>query len=130
MSKLDTQIKKVLKEMSEEPEYGRLDRSLVQDVIDRLLSDETGGYRGALKALNSEFSSEVSKKYLAWGAGPRASQFLVLGAKCHAAINGKYSPDIEDVKAVANSILRHRIIRNYKAEADGMSIEAIIEQLK
>jgi hypothetical protein len=73
---------------------------------------------------------EVTKKYLAWGAGPRASQFLVLGAKCHAAINGKYSPDIEDVKAVANAILRHRIIRNYKAEADGMSIEAIIEQLK
>jgi hypothetical protein len=57
MSKLDTQIKKVLREMSEEPEYGRLDRSLVQDVIDRLLSDETGGYRGALKALNSEFST-------------------------------------------------------------------------
>jgi len=80
--------------------------------------------------LNSEFSSEVTKKYLAWGAGPRASQFLVLGAKCHAAINGKYSPDIEDVKAVANAILRHRIIRNYKAEADGMSIENIIEQLK
>ena len=80
--------------------------------------------------LNSEFSSEISKKYLAWGAGPRASQFLVLGAKCHAAINGKYSPDIEDVKAVANSILRHRIIRNYKAEAEGMSIETIIEQLK
>ena len=57
MSKLDIQIKKVLREMSEEPEYGRLDRSLVQDVIDRLLSDETGGYRGALKALNSEFST-------------------------------------------------------------------------
>ena len=73
---------------------------------------------------------DIVKKYLAWGAGPRASQFLVLGAKCHAVINGKYSPDIEDVKAVANAILRHRIIRNYKAEADGMSIEAIIEQLK
>ena len=57
MSKLDTQIKKALREMSEEPEYGRLDRSLIQDVIDRLLSDETGGYRGALKALNSEFST-------------------------------------------------------------------------
>ena len=57
MSKLDTQIKKALREMSEEPEYGRLDRSLVQDVIDRLLSDETGGYRGALEALNSEFST-------------------------------------------------------------------------
>jgi hypothetical protein len=57
MSKLDNQIKKVLREMSEEPEYGRLDRGLVQDVIDRLLSDETGGYRGALKALNSEFGT-------------------------------------------------------------------------
>jgi hypothetical protein len=57
MSKLDTQIKKSLREMSEEPEYGRLDRSLIQDVIDRLLSDETGGYRGALEALNSEFST-------------------------------------------------------------------------
>jgi hypothetical protein len=57
MSKLDTQIKKALREMSEEPEYGRLDRSLIQDVIDRLLSDETGGYRGALEALNSEFST-------------------------------------------------------------------------
>jgi hypothetical protein len=57
MSKLDTQIKKALREMSEEPEYGRLDRSLIQDVIDRLLSDETGGYKGALEALNSEFST-------------------------------------------------------------------------
>ena len=57
MSKLDTQIKKALREMSEEPEYGRLDRSLIQDVIDRLLSDETGEYRGALEALNSEFST-------------------------------------------------------------------------
>jgi hypothetical protein len=57
MSKLDTQIKKALREMSEEPEYGRLDRSLIQDVIDRLLSDETGGYKGALEALNSEFNT-------------------------------------------------------------------------
>ena len=57
MSKLDTQIKKVLKEMSEEPEYGRLDRSLVQDVIDRLLSDETGEYKSALESLNSEFNT-------------------------------------------------------------------------
>ena len=57
MSKLDTQIKKALREMSEEPEYGRLDRSLIQDVIDRLLSDKTGGYRGALEALNSEFGT-------------------------------------------------------------------------
>jgi len=66
--------------------------------------------------------------YLTWGAGPRASQYLIVGAKCHAAINGKYSPDIEDVKSVATSILRHRIVRNYKAEAEGISIEMIINK--
>ncbi|MEZ5012962.1 MAG: AAA family ATPase [Chitinophagales bacterium] len=65
-------------------------------------------------------------QYLSWGAGPRASQFLVLGAKCNAAINGKYSPDIEDVKAVALPVLRHRIVRNYKAEADGIGIDELI----
>lgn len=74
-------------------------------------------------------ASDVVNSYLSWGAGPRASQYLVIGAKCHAAINGKYSPDIEDVKAIAEPILRHRIVRNYKAEADGYSIEKIIEGL-
>ena len=78
---------------------------------------------------NSEHAPDIVKKYLAWGAGPRASQFLVLGAKCHAAIRGRYSPDIEDVNAVATAILRHRIIRNYKAEAEGLSVETIIKQL-
>ncbi len=78
---------------------------------------------------NSEHAPDVVKKYLAWGAGPRASQFLVLGAKCHAAIRGRYSPDIEDVNAVATAILRHRIIRNYKAEAEGISVESIIRQI-
>jgi MoxR-like ATPase len=73
-------------------------------------------------------TSEVNQ-YLSWGAGPRASQYLVLGAKCHAAINGKYSPDIEDVQAVANYVLRHRVVRNYKAEAEGKTIENIIEGL-
>ena len=67
--------------------------------------------------------------YLTWGAGPRASQYLIIGAKCNAVINGKYSPDIEDVKAVAVSVLRHRIVRNYKAEADGIRVEKIIEEL-
>jgi MoxR-like ATPase len=67
--------------------------------------------------------------YVSWGAGPRASQFLVLGAKCHAAISGKYSPDIEDVKAVATPILRHRIILNYKAEAEGISVEDIVSKI-
>lgn len=77
----------------------------------------------------NEFASDMVNNYLSWGAGPRASQYLVMGAKCHAAINGKYSPDIEDVKAVAQPILRHRIIRNYKAEADGYSTERIIEEM-
>jgi MoxR-like ATPase len=72
---------------------------------------------------------EITKQYLVWGAGPRASQYLVIGAKCHAAIKGKYAPDIEDVKAVAHSILRHRIVRNYKAEAEGISVETIIDAL-
>ena len=70
-----------------------------------------------------------ANQYLSWGAGPRASQYLVLGAKCHAAISGKYSPDIEDVKAVALPVLRHRIVRNYKAEADGIGVDEIIKQL-
>jgi MoxR-like ATPase len=67
--------------------------------------------------------------YISWGAGPRASQYLVLGAKCHAAIRGKYSPDIEDVQAVALPIMRHRVFKNYKAEAEGLSIDKIIADL-
>jgi len=78
---------------------------------------------------NTEFATDAVNKYISWGAGPRASQFLVLGAKCHAAVTGKYSPDIEDVKAVAEPILRHRIVRNYRAEAEGLSIEKIIKDL-
>ncbi len=76
----------------------------------------------------SAATDEVNK-FLSWGAGPRASQFLVLGAKCHAAITGKYSPDKEDVQAIAESILRHRIVRNYKAEAEGISTEKLIANL-
>lgn len=71
----------------------------------------------------------LTKEYLQWGAGPRASQYLILGAKCHAAIHGKFAPDIEDVKAIATSVLRHRIIRNFKAEADGYHIERLIQEL-
>ncbi|OKS88433.1 AAA family ATPase [Mucilaginibacter polytrichastri] len=76
-----------------------------------------------------ELATPLVKRLLNWGAGPRASQFLVLGAKCHAVISGKYSPDIEDVQAVAKAILRHRIVRSYQAEAEGMSTDRIIEQL-
>ena len=66
--------------------------------------------------------------YLNWGAGPRASQFLIIGAKTHAALHGKYSPDIENVQAVAHSVLRHRLVRNYKAEAEGISMDDIINE--
>lgn len=76
-----------------------------------------------------EHSAQIANQYLKWGAGPRASQYLVLGAKTHAALNGKYSPDIEDVQAVAASILRHRIIKNYKAEAENISVDTIIEKI-
>ena len=79
---------------------------------------------------DSPLATDKVKNFVGWGAGPRASQFLVLGAKCHAVVNGKYSPDIEDVKAVAEPILRHRIVINYKAEAEGISIEQIIDSLK
>ncbi|HRG38280.1 MAG TPA: MoxR family ATPase [Bacteroidia bacterium] len=74
-------------------------------------------------------AAQIANTYLSWGAGPRASQFLVIGAKCHALMNGKFSPDIEDVKAVAAAILRHRIVRNYKAEAEGITVDKIIEEL-
>ena len=74
-------------------------------------------------------ATQMIKNYVDWGAGPRASQNLILGAKAHAAVNGKYSPDIEDVKAVAIPILSHRIVKNYKAEAEGISISDIIKSL-
>jgi MoxR-like ATPase len=74
-------------------------------------------------------ATKEANNYLSWGAGPRASQYLVLGAKCHAAIRGKYAPDVEDVKAIANLVLRHRIVRNYKAEAEGITEENIIEAM-
>jgi MoxR-like ATPase len=78
---------------------------------------------------NTEHASKEANQYLEWGAGPRASQYLILGAKCHALLRGKYSPDLEDVRAVALPILRHRIVRNFKAEAEGISVDAIIQRM-
>jgi len=78
---------------------------------------------------NTAGASPMANEYLEWGAGPRASQFLILGAKCNALLNGKYSPDIEDVRAIAKPVLRHRIVRNFKAEAEGITIDAMIEKL-
>ncbi len=79
---------------------------------------------------NTTDAPQIINDYIDWGAGPRASQNLILAAKTHAAFNGKFSPDIEDVKAVSNGILRHRMVRNYKAEAERLSIEKIIETLQ
>ncbi|WP_410005805.1 AAA family ATPase [Aequorivita nionensis] len=78
---------------------------------------------------NSSTATETVKNYIDWGAGPRASQNLILAAKSHAALHGKFSPDIEDVQKAAIGILRHRLIKNYKAEAEGLSIEEIIKSL-
>ncbi len=79
--------------------------------------------------VNNPDVPKITKDFITWGAGPRASQNLIVGAKCHAALRGKYSPDIEDVKAVAKAILRHRLVRNYRAEAEGYSMDRIIEEL-
>ncbi len=78
---------------------------------------------------DNKYSTSISNDYISWGAGPRASQFLVIGAKCHALLKGKLSPDVEDVKAVAKPILRHRLVRNYRAEAEGYTMDKIIESL-
>jgi MoxR-like ATPase len=107
--------------------------SAFQDVIRKIpVSDNLLEYAVSLVSKTrpgTERATKETSNYLSWGAGPRASQYLVLGAKCHAAIHGKYSPDIEDVKAIAYLVLRHRIVRNYKAEAEGVTEENIIETL-
>ncbi|MFM7758855.1 MAG: AAA family ATPase [Crocinitomicaceae bacterium] len=104
-----------------------------QDLIRRIpVADNVLEYAVNLVAktrINNPLAPSITKNYITWGAGPRASQNLVIGAKCHAAIKGKYSPDIEDVKAVAKAILRHRLVRNYRAEAEGYSMDRIIDEL-
>lgn len=77
----------------------------------------------------TERAHDWANKYLSWGAGPRASQYLIVGAKCNALLNGKFSPDIEDIRSVAIPILRHRLVRNYTAEAEGISMDNIIKKL-
>jgi len=104
-----------------------------QELIRKVpINDNVVNYAVKLAARSrpfTELASETANQYLKWGAGPRASQYLVLGAKTHAVLNGKYAPDIEDVQAVAPSILRHRIIKNYKAEAENIHIDEIISKL-
>ena len=104
-----------------------------QDLIRRIpVADNVLEYAVSLvnkTRSKNEKATEVTKKYITWGAGPRASQYLIVGAKCYAALRGKYSPDIEDVKAIAKPILRHRLVRNYRADAEGYSMDRIIEEL-
>lgn len=103
-----------------------------QDMIRRLpVTDNVYNYAVGLVTKTrpkTERADKLTNEYLSWGAGPRASQFLIHGAKCNAAINGRYSPDIDDVKAVAHNILRHRIVRNYRAEADGIKTDYLISE--
>lgn len=115
------------------PQFSSKEIIEVQELVRRIpVPDNVVEY--AVKLVNSTrpnlaSASDYVKQYVDWGAGPRASQNLILGAKSNAAINGKYSPDIEDVQAVVKGILKHRIIKNYKAEAEGITEEAIIDKL-
>jgi MoxR-like ATPase len=123
-SNMDTELNKLLN--ADQIMYFQ---SLIRNIP---ITDNVLEYAVSLAAKTrpgTQTATDEVNKFLSWGAGPRASQFLVLGAKCHAAISGKYSPDREDVQAVAAPILRHRIVRNYKAEAEGISTEKIITNL-
>lgn len=104
-----------------------------QNLIRRIpINDNVLEYAVTLAAKtrpNTELAHPSVNQYLNWGAGPRASQYLIIGGKTHAVLNEKYTPDIEDVKAVAMPILRHRIVKNYKAEAEGISVEDLINEL-
>ena len=105
-----------------------------QQLVRRVpVPDNVYGYAVSLVAKtrpNTERAHEFANKYLSWGAGPRASQYLIIGAKANALMSGKFSPDIEDVKKVAVPVLRHRLVRNYTAQAEGITIDDIINQLQ
>ena len=114
------------------PLFDAKEISEIQNVIRRIpVPDNVVEYAVRLvgKTRPGESAPELVKNFVDWGAGPRASQNLILASKTHAAVNGKFSPDIEDVQAVALGILRHRIIKNYKAEAEGITEAEIVRQL-
>ena len=128
-------VKKTTSDVKEKPDVVLTSEQIIayQDLIRRIpVADNVLEYAVNLvnsTRVNNEKAPEITKKYITWGAGPRASQYLIVGAKCYAAIQGKYSPDIEDVKAIAKPILRHRLVRNYRAEAEGYSMDRIISEL-
>lgn len=105
----------------------------IQELIRKIpVSDNVYEYAVSLvqkTRIGSATAHPLANKYLSWGAGPRASQYLIIGGKCNAALKGKYSPDIEDIKEVAVSVLRHRIVQNYTAQAEGYTTEKIIQEL-
>ena len=102
----------------------------IQNLIKQVpVSDNVYNYVVGLVTKTRRNGSQIANKYLQWGAGPRASQYLIMGAKAHAVLNGKYSPDIEDVNAIAVATLRHRIVLNYEAQANGYTTETIIQEL-
>lgn len=105
----------------------------MQELIRKIpVSDNVYEYAVSLvqkTRIGSATAHPLANKYLSWGAGPRASQYLIIGGKCNAALKGKYSPDIEDIKEVAVSVLRHRIVQNYTAQAEGYTTEKIIQEL-
>lgn len=98
--------------------------NVVENAVKLVTQTRPNGNNNSESATHNELI-----KYISWGAGPRASQYLIIGAKTHAALHGKYSPDHEDVAAVAVNVLRHRIVRNYYAEAEGISTDTIIKSL-
>jgi len=104
-----------------------------QDLIRRIpVADNVLEFAVQLAAktrIGNPNAPKITTDFITWGAGPRASQYLIIGAKCHAALRGRYSPDIDDVKTVAKAILRHRLVRNYRAEAEGYSMDQIIDEL-
>ncbi len=104
----------------------------LQDIIKRIpVNDNIYNYAVKLTSktrLNNK-ENTLANKYLSWGAGPRASQYLIIGAKCTAALKGKYSPDIEDINEVATAVLRHRIILNYTAQAEGLTADNIVNMI-
>ena len=128
-------IKKTTSELGENPSVVISKDSILnyQQLIRKVpVADNVFEYAVNLVAKtrpNGEKASQLAIDYLEWGAGPRAGQFLILAAKCNALINGKYSPDMEDIRAVAIPVLRHRIVRNFKAEAEGITEEKIIKDL-
>ncbi len=129
-----TIVKKTTSDIKENPKTILSAEEIIyfQELIRRIpVNDNVLKYAVKLSVMTRPGTSRAhnsANKYLEWGAGPRASQYLITGAKTHAAVNGKYTPDIEDVKAVAHAVLRHRIVRNYKAEAEGISVDDLINE--